>query len=66
MDDMCIGFDTCRDNPDSGTDFQIREKQLGYLRRNLGIIRDLMGYVASDLLSITLLFQLDILDEVYQ
>ena len=41
-------------------------KQLQYPKRNLGIIRDLMGYVVSDLMSITLLFQLDILDEVYQ
>ena len=41
-------------------------KQIQYLKRNLGIIRDLMGYVVSDLMSITLLFQLDILDEVYQ
>ncbi len=41
-------------------------KQLQYLKMNLGIIRDLIGWVVSDLVSITLLFQLDILDEVYQ
>lgn len=42
------------------------KKQLQYLKRDLGHIKSLLGYVSSDMISVAVWRQMEVIDELYQ